>query len=413
MVGSGGREHAISWKLLQSKRIRRLFVAPGNGGTKEFNVPISSGDITKLKDFAKENECFTIVGPEAPLAAGIVDEFRSVGLPIFGPTEAQAKMETSKAYAKDFMKEHGIPTAEYRIFENCENAIDYAALKNGNVVVKADGLAAGKGVIVCSTTEEAESAIKQILQKKVFGKAGEKIVIEERLLGREASFMFLCDGKHALNFGTAVDHKRVFDGDRGPNTGGMGAYSPASETIAKKLDIVREKIVEHTIKYSGFRGFLYIGLMFGEDDSPNVLEFNARLGDPEAQAILPRLDTDLLGLLYDCEIDGTFENSDELKWKPKSSCCVVMCSEGYPENPKTGEEIKGISDAGALPDVIVFQSGTISRGNSLFTNGGRVLSVTGLGNSPSEAASNAYGAVSLISWRGEHHRTDISSSVPK
>jgi phosphoribosylamine--glycine ligase len=408
IVGSGGREHAIAWKCLQSNRINRLYVAPGNGGTREYNVQIQSNEIEKLSDFATKNDCFTIVGAEAPLASGIVDEFRSKGLSIFGPTSDQAKLETSKAYAKEFMKTHGIPTADFEVFDDVEEAVDYSYRKQGQVVVKADGLASGKGVFVCSSPEEAESAVRLILEKKAFGKSGEKLIIEEKLRGREASYMFLSDGKGALDFGTAVDHKRALDGDRGPNTGGMGAFSPAPELTPEQYLILKKKVAEPTIKYSGFRGFLYVGLMFDESNYPIVLEFNARLGDPETQAILPRLKSDLLGTVTDLDSSGSFQNP-ELDWSTESSCTVVMCSEGYPENPKTGDVVSGIYKAENLPKVFVFHSGTMWKDNSLYTNGGRVLSVTGLGNSPSEAARNSYEAVNLISWRGERHRKDISA----
>ncbi len=409
MVGSGGREHAIAWKVLQSDRIEKLYVAPGNGGTREFNIPIDAGDIPGLRDFAKNNKCLTIVGPEAPLAAGIVEEFRSVGLPIFGPTAEQARLETSKVFAKRFMKNHGIPTADYSVFNEAKEAIDYATLKRGRVVVKVDGLAAGKGVFVCSTVDEAESAIQLILEKKAFGKAGDRLVIEERLFGREASFMFLCDGKRALNFGSAVDHKRAYDNDKGPNTGGMGAFSPAPALTSEELSLLSDKVVRPAVIDTGFHGFLYVGLMLDENNSPWVLEFNSRLGDPEAQAILPRLDSDLVGLLYDCESKGGFQEISDLNWSSNCSCTVVMCSEGYPESPKIGDEIKGITKAQSLPRALVFHSGTVVKGESIYTSGGRVLSVTGVGASPSDAAKKAYEAVSLISWRGERHRSDIAS----
>ena len=407
VIGSGGREHALAWKLLQSPQTEKLYVAPGNGGTKDFNVPIAATEIRKLQEFATEKRCFTVVGPEAPLEAGIVDKFHAKGLPIFGPTAEEAKLETSKAYAKEFMKNHYIPTADFQIFDEAERAIDYAALNEGNVVVKVDGLAAGKGVYVCSTLGEAEAAIRLILEKKAFGKAGGRIVIEKKLRGQEASFLFLCDGKSAFDFGTAVDHKRALDGDKGPNTGGMGAYSPAPQLLTDQVAEVRDRIVTPAIKFLGFCGFLYVGLMFDDTSSPKVLEFNARLGDPEAQAILPRLDSDLLLALVNVgkeEIRAT-----DLSWKDSSSCTVVMCSEGYPENPKIGDAIRGIPEAEASPNVIVFHSGTLVRNSSLFTNGGRVLSVTGIGTTKKEAAKKAYEAVSLISWRGERHRTDIAS----
>ena len=370
-------------------------------------MPIPATQIGDLHDFAKEKECFTIVGPEAPLADGIVDEFTGEGLPIFGPTAAEARLETSKVYAKEFMKSHDIPTADFRVFGDVEGALDYSARIQGNVVVKADGLAAGKGVFVCSSMDEAETAIRSILEKKIFGRSGEKIVIEKKLRGREASFLFLSDGRRTVDFGTAVDHKRVFDGDKGPNTGGMGAFSPAPLIMVDQLGQIRERIVQPVIQHTGFRGFLYVGLMFDKAYSPQVLEFNVRLGDPEAQVILPRLETDLVGMLT-CVSDKGADGL-ELDWGVASSCGVVMCSEGYPEHPRTGDLINGISDASATNDLLVFHSGTSAEDGSFFTNGGRVLTVTGVGSSRGEAAKRAYEGVSLISWRGEHHRADIGS----
>jgi phosphoribosylamine---glycine ligase len=409
LVGSGGREHAIAWKILQSKKIGRLFVAPGNGGTQEFNIPIGVNEVDRLRDFAREKNCFTLIGPEAPLATGIVDRFESEGLPIFGPTADQARLETSKVYAKEFMKKYDISTSDFRVFSETQPAIDYAYRKDGKIVVKADGLASGKGVFVCSRPDEAERAIRLILEKRIFGNAGNQVIIEEKLEGREASFIAASDGKTAIPFGTAVDHKRAFDGDVGPNTGGMGAYSPAPKMILDQENYIIEKILNPTVENSEFRGFLYLGLMFDEKNSPKVLEFNARLGDPEAQAILPRLETDLLGFLHGDVSEGKMEGV-ELKWSQDSSCTVVMCSERYPENPKTGDEIHGIEAATAMDRVLVFHSGTVAKNNSFFTNGGRVLSVTGLGPTKNDAATKTYEGVSLISWRGERHRRDISQN---
>lgn len=404
IVGSGGREHALAWKVLQSRLTGNLYVAPGNGGTEGYNVPITATDIGRLKDFASEKRCLTIVGPEAPIAAGIVDEFNSGGLAIFGPTAEQAKVEASKAYAKQLMKRCGIPTAEFEVFEDPGSALDFASSKDGKVVVKADGLASGKGVFVCSNISEARFAILQLLEERIFGRSGEKILIEEKLEGREASYMFISDGKHALTFSSAVDHKRAFDGDRGPNTGGMGAFSPAlvlPEDIESKIEAIAQTVVLQT----GFRGFLFLGLMFDEKNNPSVLEFNARLGDPETEAILPRLNSDLLGTILDICAGKSVQ---ALNWSNTCSCTVVMCSEGYPSHPKTGDQIAGIQRATSLENVVVFHSGTAFKDGSYFTNGGRVLSITGLGAKPDDAAKRAYGGVDLISWRGEHHRNDIS-----
>ncbi len=382
-------------------------MAPGNGGTRDFNIPIPAIEIERLRDFAKENRCSTIIGPEAPLAAGIVDEFSKADLPIFGPSSGQARLETSKVYAKEFMKSHDIPTADFQVFDDVQQALDFAARSQGNVVVKADGLAAGKGVFVCSSMAEAETAIRHILENKAFGTAGDKIVVEEKLRGREASFLFLTDGETSVDFGTAVDHKRAFDGDKGPNTGGMGAFSPASEIMSEHSHLIKERIVNPVVKFSGFRGFLYVGLMFDESDSPMVLEFNARLGDPEAQVILPRLETDLLDVVLGANVGQL--RGVAMKWNAWNSCTVVMCSEDYPQHPKIGDPINGIPDAMAMKNVIVFHSGTVARDSSVFTNGGRVLSVTGLGATKQDAAKKAYEGVSLISWRGERHRSDIAS----
>jgi phosphoribosylamine---glycine ligase len=403
VVGSGGREHAICWKLSQSSVVDRVFVAPGNGGTHEFNIPIKADDLKGLFEFAREHHCYTIVGPEAPLSLGIVDYFSERGLPIFGPSKNEAMLETSKSFAKEFMQSHDIPTAKFGVFGDSQRAVDYAYRLNGRVAVKADGLAAGKGVFVCSSMKEAEGAIKSILDENAFGEAGKKIVVEERLEGRECSLMTICDGKTALPFGTAKDHKRVFDNDEGPNTGGMGAFSPATDIDSKTIDVVMRSVAIPTVKASRFRGFLYVGLML-TSNGPKVLEFNARLGDPETQAILPRLKSDLFSTL---RAMSESSSSIELEWSDAHSCTVVMCSQGYPQNPKTGDKISGIERASKQDDIMIFHSGTQRRGEEYFTSGGRVLGVTGIGKSLPAAIEKAYSAVSLISWSGEHHRRDI------
>ncbi|MHB2035660.1 MAG: phosphoribosylamine--glycine ligase [Nitrososphaerales archaeon] len=402
VVGSGGREHAIAWKIRQSKLVGKVFVAPGNGGTAEFNVPINADDFNALSEFAKENHCFTIVGPEGPLAAGIVDYFSKQGLPIFGPTKDEAMLETSKSYAKEFMQSHSIPTAKFGIFDDSQKAIDYSHLLEGRVAVKADGLAAGKGVFVCSSLKEAEDAIKFILDKKAFGDAGKKVVVEERLDGTECSLMTICNGKNALPFGSAKDHKRAFDADKGPNTGGMGAFSPTDDLDSKTTDEIMRRITIPTVRAANFHGFLYVGLMLTKD-GPRVLEFNARLGDPETQAILPRLKSDLLSALLAMKESNS---NVELEWSADYSCTVVMCSQGYPQTPKTGDRISGIQSANGL-GVTVFHSGTQKRGEEYFTNGGRVLGVNGIGKSLPSAVEMAYSGVSMIKWNGEHHRNDI------
>lgn len=406
VVGSGGREHAIAWKLRQSKLIESVYVAPGNGGTAELNVAIKADDIHGLCDFAKKHECFTVIGPEGPLALGIVDYFRERGLPIFGPSKKEAMLETSKSYAKEFMITHNIPTARFEVFYDSESAIKYAE-GLGRVAVKTDGLASGKGVFVCDVLAEAKTAINTILEKHAFGESGNKIVVEEKLSGRECSLMTICNGKTALPFGSARDHKRVFDNDNGPNTGGMGAFSPATDLSDEDAEDIIETIAKPAVKATNFHGFLYLGLMLTED-GPKVLEFNARLGDPETQVILPRLDSDLF-LAMKSMNEG--DENIELNWSQNHACTVVMCSHGYPESPRIGDKISGIANVRNLSDVTIFHSGTSKVGDDYFTKGGRVLSVTGMGKSLPQAASIAYSGVSLISWQGEHHRKDIGRIV--
>ncbi|HZW56057.1 MAG TPA: phosphoribosylamine--glycine ligase [Nitrososphaerales archaeon] len=413
IVGSGGREHALAWKIRRSKIALNVYVAPGNGGTAEFSIPIGSTDMKGLADFASKNDCFTVVGPEVPLSLGIVDSFEEQGLPIFGPTRQQAMLETSKSYAKRFMKENGIPTARFEVFRESGKATDYASRFEGRVAVKADGLAAGKGVFVCSSMEEAEQAISSILEKRTFGDAGGQVVVEERLEGREVSLMALCDGKKAVPFGTATDHKRLLDGDAGPNTGGMGAYSPSRDFGYDRIEEVMKSAIYPTVSKTSYRGFLYAGLML-TDSGVKVLEFNARLGDPETQAILPRLDSDLLFLLFRAYMGGT-ESDPSMglvpSWSPRSCCTIAMCSSGYPGNPVTGDEIRGL-DSVMANDICIFHSGTKRVNNRLVTSGGRVVYVTSLGNSVEEAAKKAYEAVEKISWKGEYHRKDIGIHSP-
>lgn len=412
LVGSGGREHTIAWKLLRSARIGRLFVAPGNGGTFEYNVPIATTDIQALVDFAKKNNCFTIIGPEAPLEAGLVDELLREGLSSFGPRKNEARLETSKAFAKEFMKEAHIPTASFLIFHNYTDALDYSNSMEGNVVIKADGLASGKGVFVCSGKDEADNALRAIFVERVFGNSGNSAVIEEKLSGFEVSFIAICDGKQAQFFGTAMDHKRLLDGNKGPNTGGMGAFSPAINFDQQQINQVLEEIVRPTVKKSGFKGFLYTGLMITKD-GPKVLEFNARLGDPETQCILPRLKSDLLATLLEIDTSGLEDNANTLNWNEKYSCCVVMCSRGYPSKSiETGFEIDGLANAQEREQVNIFHSGTKIVNGRLVTSGGRVLSVNALGQNLTEASDRAYSAVKMISWAGENHRSDIGKALP-
>jgi phosphoribosylamine--glycine ligase len=400
VVGSGGREHAIAWAVSKSPRCGEVYVAPGNGGTYPRNIAVPSNDLENLARFARSHNCFTIVGPEIPISLGIGDYFDSQGLPIFSPTRKQAMIETSKAYAKKFMNENHIPTAEFEIFGETGKAIDYARRMGGNVAVKADGLAAGKGVIVCSSESDSDNAIKAILEDRIFGNSGESIVVEERLSGREVSFFALCDGKRAVFFSTATDHKRLFDGDKGPNTGGTGAYSPSlgiSENLTREIV---SRIMTPVVEKTGYRGFLFAGLMLTEE-GPKVLEYNARLGDPETQAILPRLESDFLDLIE------SPEQVEQVKWSPAYSCCVLLCAKGYPEKPLVGDEIVGLDKITESNNLRIFHSSTRRNEGKLLTSGGRVLGITALGPSLPSASSKAYENVPLVGWKNEHHRTDI------
>ena len=407
MIGSGGREHALSWKLSQSTKVETVFTAPGNGGT-ENNVPIDVNDIDKLADFASEHNCFTVVGPEDPLAAGIVDEFSRRNLPAFGPTKKAAQLESSKIWAKDFMRRNNIQTAQFEIFDDAQKAQTYVESLNYNVVVKADGLAAGKGVIVCNSNEEAISAIQTILIKKTFGDAGNRIIVEERIDGIEASYIALCDGDVAIPMASSQDHKRIFDDDKGPNTGGMGAYSPTpiiDDVLSKKI---QEKIIEKTVqsmKSEGiaFKGFLYAGIMI-RDDEPYVLEYNVRMGDPECQPITMRMDFDLYDYFV-ASMEGKLSSLPAPSWKNQSAVCVVLASDGYPGTYPKNEEISGFD---SVPkNANIFHAGTKKLDGKIISNGGRVLGVTALGDSLESAITNAYGAADKISWSHKYCRLDI------
>jgi len=407
VIGSGGREHALSWKLSQSDKVDKVFTAPGNGGTQN-NVDISVDDLNELAKFAKENRCFTVVGPEVPLAKGIVDKFNQMNLKIFGPSQKAAQLESSKIWAKEFMKRNKILTAKFGIFDDPKKAEDYIKSNDYNVVVKADGLAAGKGVIVCNSKEEAMAAIDTILVKKIFGDAGNKILIEERIDGIEISFIALSDGIVAIPMASSQDHKRIYDDDKGPNTGGMGAYSPTpmvNDDLEKKI---QEKIINKTIQAmrdegNSFQGFLYAGIMV-KDNEPYVLEYNVRMGDPECQPITMRMDFDLYAYLIAC----TEEKLSEMpkpSWKSKSAVCVVLASEGYPESYPTGEEITGVDSSSE--ESFVFNAGTKKQDGKILTNGGRVLGVTALGDTLESAIANAYALVEKISWAHKFCRKDI------
>jgi len=407
VVGSGGREHALSWKLSQSSKVETVFTAPGNGGT-ENNIAIDVDDFDGLADFAQKNNCFTVVGPEAPLADGIVDTFIQKNLPIFGPSKLAAQLESSKIWAKNFMKRNDIPTARFGIFDNAQKAQDYVKSLDYNVVVKADGLAAGKGVIVCNSNEEALSAIQTILVKKTFGDAGNRIVIEEKIDGIEASFIALSDGEITIPMASSQDHKRIFDDDKGPNTGGMGAYSPTpiiDDVLAKKI---QEKIIDKTIqsmKNEGivFKGFLYAGIML-RDGEPYVLEYNVRMGDPECQPIVMRMNFDLYDYFV-ASADGKLSSMPSISWNEKYAVCVVLASNGYPESYPKNEEISGFDSI--LNESHVFHAGTTNSNGKIFSNGGRVLGVTALGDTLESAIKNAYNAVDKISWPSKYCRTDI------
>jgi len=407
VIGSGGREHAIGWKLGQSDNVNTVFYAPGNGGTLN-NVPISVDNLGELAKFASENNCFTVVGPEAPLAMGIVDMFNEMGLKIFGPTKKAAQLESSKIWAKQFLKRNNIPTAAFEVFNDAVKAKEYVNQIEYNVVIKADGLAAGKGVIVCDSKAEAEKSIDMMLVDKKFGDAGNNIIIEERIDGIEASYIALSDGKIAIPMATSQDHKRIFDNDKGPNTGGMGAYSPTPIIDKDLSQKIQEKIIDKTIsslKNEGitFKGFLYAGIML-KDGEPYVLEYNVRMGDPECQPILMRMDSDLFEYLVG-SVEGTLENTSLISWKNKSAVCIVLASKGYPESYPKGEEIFGLGNA--FDDAYIFHAGTKDLDKKIITNGGRVLGVTALGDTLEIAIKHAYDVTEKISWENKYLRTDI------
>lgn len=408
VVGSGGREHALGWKLSKSGRITNVFTAPGNGGTKN-NVPIPVEDIDGLAEFAKKNDCFTVVGPEVPLSLGIVDKFQKMGLGIFGPTKAAAQLESSKIWAKQFLKKYGIPTAPFEVFDDAGAARDYVRSLDYDVVVKADGLAAGKGVIVCDDKNEAFEAIDTILVNRSFGSAGSRIIVEKRIDGTEASYIALSDGNVAIPMATSQDHKRIYDDDKGPNTGGMGAYSPTGVITPMLAEQIQHDIIDKTIesmKKEGitFRGFLYAGIMV-HDGKPYVLEFNTRMGDPECQPILMRMDSDLFEYL-EASSQGTLDMLPPISWKKQSAVCVVLASSGYPDSYQKNEKILGL-DKIPESDAMVFHAGTRQENGDILTSGGRVLGVTALGDTLQDAISGAYLAVDKIEWKSKFYRKDI------
>ncbi|NIJ69413.1 phosphoribosylamine--glycine ligase [Xanthomonas sp. 60] len=414
VIGSGGREHALAWKLAQSPQVSEVLVAPGNAGTATEprcrNVPVKVDDLDGLLALAqREAIAVTVVGPEVPLVAGVVDRFRAAGLRIFGPTAAAAQLEGSKAYAKDFLARHAIPTAFYAVHTEVEPALAYVREKGAPIVVKADGLAAGKGVIVAMSLEEAEAAVRDMLSGNAFGDAGARVVIEEFLEGEEASFISMVDGTHALPMATSQDHKRVGDGDTGPNTGGMGAYSPAPVVTPEVHARVMREVVEPTVRGMiadgiPFTGFLYAGLMIDASGAPKVIEFNVRFGDPETQPVMLRLQSDLLDLVQ-AAIDGRLDQV-QAQWDARPSLGVVLAARPYPEAAITGDVISGLD---AVPSTAkVFHAGTaLDEQGNVVSAGGRVLCVAALGGSVGEAQANAYAGVAAVTWANAFHRTDI------
>jgi phosphoribosylamine--glycine ligase len=417
LLGSGGREHALAWKLAQSPRVQKVFVAPGNGGTATENgvENVAITGIPELIAFAKKEKIYlTVVGPEAPLAAGVVDAFRDAGLKIFGPTRAAAQLESSKDFAKSFMTRHKIPTALHKTFDNAEEAKAFVTKRGAPIVIKADGLAAGKGVVVAATVAEAHAAIDQMLTKKSLGDAGARLVVEEFLQGEEASFIVMVDGTHVLPLATSQDHKRLRDGDEGPNTGGMGAYSPAPIVTPKVHARAMREIIQPAVNGMAqdgtpYVGFLYAGLMIDKNGTPKTLEFNCRLGDPETQPIILRLKSDLLELI-ERALDGTL-NQVEADWDRRAALGVVVAAHGYPDEPRKGDAITGLPKPEA--DCHVFHAGTKLDGKNLVTSGGRVLCVTALGDSVKMARARAYEALERIRFDGMQFRKDIAHRAIK
>jgi phosphoribosylamine--glycine ligase len=411
VIGSGGREHALAWKLAKSPRVSRVLVAPGNAGTarEEGLQNVAATAVADLVKLAKdEGVGLTVVGPEAPLAAGVVDAFRAEGLAIFGPTKAAAQLESSKDFAKRFMARHGIPTAHYATFTEAKAAHEHVDARGAPIVIKADGLAAGKGVVVATTPEEAHAAIDMMLAGGGMGEAGHRVVIEEFMAGEEASFIVMADGRHALAFASTQDHKRIFDGDRGPNTGGMGAYSPAPVVTPEVHARAMREVILPTLRGmekegTPYTGFLYAGLMIDPHGAPRVVEFNCRMGDPETQPIMMRLKSDFLDLLEHA-VDGTLDRA-EAEWDRRASLGVVLAAAGYPDTPRKGDAIAGLPKG--TDDCHVFHAGTAEKDGAVVTAGGRVLCVTALGENVKLAAERAYEVAAGISFEGMQYRRDI------
>lgn len=414
VVGGGGREHALAWKIAESGRVNEVLVAPGNAGTalepNMRNVPISAEDVDALVMYAKEQAIsLTVVGPEAPLSRGIIDKFRAAGLRCFGPTQQAAQLESSKAFAKDFLARHHIATAEYANFTGVDPAVAYIREKGAPIVIKADGLAAGKGVILAQTEDEAIAAVHDMLAGNAFGTAGSRVVIEEFLVGEEASFIVMVDGEHVLAMASSQDHKARDNGDKGPNTGGMGAYSPAPVVTPAMHERIMQDVIYPTVRGMAadgipYTGFLYAGVMISPEGVPKVLEFNCRFGDPETQPIMVRLQSDFVGLL-EAALDGRLDKVTA-EWDNRASLGVVMAAGGYPDSYRKGDVITGLEKAACL-DGKVFHAGTAEQDGQIITNGGRVLCAVGLGSSVTEAQANAYTLVNQINWQDIYYRTDI------
>jgi len=418
MIGGGGREHTLVWKMSQSPLVDQIYCIPGNAGIAalaECEKMDVGGMLEPIADFARDNRIdLTVVGPEDPLANGIVDLFAASGLRAFGPVQLAAQIEASKVFSKELMWRHGVPTAKAEIFDDHNEATAYIREVGVPIVVKADGLAKGKGVIVCrDELQEALDAVNTIMVEKAFGNAGNRILVEECLEGEEASFIVFTDGKNILPMPSSQDHKPIYNGDRGPNTGGMGAYSPAQVVTPEVHDLIMETIMLPTVKGMAaegypYKGVLYAGLMI-TDGQPKVIEFNARFGDPESQAVIPRLKSDIVPVMEAC-IDGTLDG-EQMEWSNEAAACVVMTSGGYPVKYEKGKVITGLDVAGAMENVMVFHAGTARQGDQIVTNGGRVLGVTALGQDIAEAVVTAYDAVGRISFEGAYFRNDIAYRV--
>ncbi len=416
VIGSGGREHALVWKIAQSPLVEKVYCAPGNPGTALTgeNIDIRADDLEGLLAFARKEEIgLTVVGPELPLSLGIVDLFEENGLKIFGARKNAALIESSKAFAKDLMKKYHVPTAAYEVFEQVEPAVKFIDRLGVPIVIKADGLAAGKGVIIAGTRDEAVNAVTEMLSGNAFGDAGSLVVIEEFLTGEEASFLAFTDGRNIIPLASAQDHKAVFDGDKGPNTGGMGAYSPAPVVTGAIHDRVMAEVMRRTVDGMAaegrpYQGVLYAGLMI-DGENIKTLEFNARFGDPECQPLLMRMKSDIVPLLLGVaqgDIGGM-----EIEWHDRAAVCVVMAAEGYPGSYRKGDEILGLEGAAKMQDLVVFHAGTTMKGDKSVTAGGRVLGVTALGTTVKEAIGRAYQGVAAISWEGVHYRRDIGKKA--